>query len=125
MSLHDQYCSRCDVFGHEEDSEDCHDYWNHHELPFKERMFEMVGKIFKLADPTPILFDDDGNEHDLPPGTYIRLISYTPDTPGMRAGNYWTIQTLDGKLSATQIYQDELEELNALDRLALIDEDRR
>lgn len=122
------YCDRCDVFGHEEGSEECHDYWNNHELPFRDRMFAMVGKIFKLADPAPDLYKEretgDGWEVMEPaPGTFVRLTHYTPDTPGTKAGNYWRIETLDGEFSATQIYQDELEELSALDRLSLIEVD--
>jgi len=109
--------------GHEEGTQECHDYWNHHELPFRDRMFAMVGKIFRLADPTPLMWDKHNVEVDVPLGTLVRLIHYTPDTPGHRAGNYWTIETLDGKLSATQIFQDELEELNALDKLSLIKKD--
>jgi hypothetical protein len=119
----ESYCSKCDVFGHEEGTEECGDYWNNHELPFRDRMFAMVGKIFKLKDPTPILYGDGVAHADIAPGTFVRLADYMPDTPGFKAGNYWTITTLDGKLCATQIYQDELEELSALDRLALLDND--
>jgi len=128
--VNETYCSRCDVLGHEEDTEECRDYWNGHELPFRDRMYAMVGKVFKLKDPTPELYKEWETENGWhkevmspEPGTFVRLTHYTPDTPGMRAGNYWSIQTMDGEFSATQIYQDELEELNALDKLALIEGD--
>lgn len=87
------------------------------------RMYAMVGRIFKLKGPTPILFGRKGKEFDPPPGTFVRLTAYTPDTPGMNSGNHWCIETLDGKFSARQIYQDELEELTALDRMSLIGND--
>jgi hypothetical protein len=125
VSLFDQYCQRCDVFGHEEGTDECREHWENHELPFHDRMFAMVGKTFKTSDPGPILYADDDTPYDTPPGTLVRLTHFTPDTPGMKAGNYWSIRTLDGKYSATQIYQDDLEELDVLDKLSLIgDEDK-
>ena len=124
MNVHDQYCERCDVYGHEQGTHQCMDYWNNHELPFRDRMFAMVGKVFKTADPGPYLYHNESEErYDAPPGTLVRLTHYTPETLRLKAGNYWSIQTLDGKYSATQIYQDDLEELSALDQMSLIKKD--
>lgn len=126
--MSDLYCDRCDVFGHAEDTDECLHYWKTTEEPFRERMQRQVGKIFKLKEPTPILCKEWQSESgwysermEPTPGTMVRLVHYTPDRPGMKAGNYWTIETLDGEFSATQIYQDELEELSALDKLSLIE----
>jgi hypothetical protein len=117
--MSDFYCPKCDVVGHIEATAECHDYWDHHELPFRERMFAMVGKVFKLADHAPDLWSEEGVRHNFPPGTFVRLTDYTPNRPGFKSGNYWTIQTLDNKYSATLVYQDDLKELNAAEKLAL------
>lgn len=119
----DIYCYYCDVHGHEEGSEECKKHWTYVEAPYRERMRAMVGKVFKTADPAPVLYTDDNEPWDTPSGIFVRLTHWTPDTPGMKAGDYWSIRTLDGKYSATQIYQDELEELSALDRMSLLEEE--
>lgn len=111
------------MLGHRESPEECLHYWKTTKVPFKERMAGMIGMIVKLKDPTPVLYDQTNDQFDAPPGTYVRLTDYTPDTPGMKAGNYWSIETLDGKYSAGQIYQDEFEVLTLLDRLALIEDE--
>lgn len=121
----DNYCSKCDVFGHYEGSVECQVYYASVEIPFQERMQKMVGKIFKLRDPAPMLFIYGTDEQiDLDPGTFVRLTAWTPYRAGFKAGDYWTIETLDKKAGATQIYSDELEELNALDKLSLIKEEQ-
>ena len=122
-SDNDMYCSRCDVHGHERGKEECLHYWKTTEVPFRERMQKMVGKVFKTADPGPHLFDENNERYSTPPGTLVRLTHYTPETKRLKAGNYWSVETLDGNYSAAQIYQDDLEELNALDRLSLIKRD--
>lgn len=126
--MNDAYCTRCDVFGHEEGTDECLHYWKTTEVPFRDRMQKMVGKVFKLGSPAPDLWMQDGEDDvriDVPPGTLVRLTHYTPDTPGLSAGNYWSVETLDGKLSATQIYHYELEELGVLDRLSIIEEENK
>lgn len=132
MSLHDHaYCSKCDVFDHEEGSTECSVYYASIEIPYQERMQKFVGKIVKLKDPTPCLYKHRETENghytermEPPPGTFVRITHWTPHTPGMLAGDYWTIETLDGEFGATQIYNDELEELNALDKLSLIETEK-
>lgn len=122
-SDHDTYCYYCDVFGHEEGSEDCEKHWTYVELPYRERMEAMIGSVRKLSDPAPFLFDEAQVRYNPPPGMFVRLIAYRRESPGSRGGDTWTIQTLDGKLSATQIHHDELDELGALDRMALLEEE--
>ena len=128
MSVIDQYCEKCDVFGHEEGTDPCHEYWTTTEEPFRERMQRQVGKVFKLSGTGPDFFSvEDGttlyDSYRLGAGTFIRLTHYEPWKPGAKVGNFWCIETLDGKFTASQVYQDEIEELGPLDKLALIKED--
>lgn len=124
MSIDDIYCPRCDVFGHEYGTEECYQYWISEEHPFLERMKKQIGKVFKLGKFFPELTDENGVAGLLPEGTYVKLVDYVPWQEGRNVGNYWTISTLDGKYSATQVYQDELVELDALDRLALLEHEK-
>lgn len=125
----DIYCDRCDVFGHERGTDECHVYWSSVEAPFGKKMKSLEGTIMKTGDPPPDMWPreiasaDYGDMVDVPPGTFVRILSYTPWRSGMKAGNYFTIETLDGKLCATQVHLGELLPLDALDRLSLIKDD--
>jgi hypothetical protein len=130
MGLNDIYCDRCDVFGHEFNTDECHIHWTSVEAPFGRQMKALEGSIMKLGDiPSDLWARSEQsptleNMAQLPPGTYVRLLHYTPWVDGMKSGNYFDIETLDGKYSGTQIHLGELCELEVLDKLALIDEEQ-
>lgn len=125
----DIYCDRCDVFGHYKGSDECHIYWSSVEAPFGRQMRALEGTVMKLGHIPPDMWPKGiadatyQNAVQPPPGTFVRLIRYTSWRQGMRSGNFFCIETLDGKLSATQVHLGELEDLDALDKLSLIKDD--
>ena len=108
----DIYCDRCDVFGHENYSEECEIYWSSVEAPLPPDMWDLAEE---RAGRDPVMVE-------LPPGTYVRLSNYTPWMPGMKSGNHFYVETLDGKFGGSQVHLGELQELEVLDRLTLLDE---
>jgi hypothetical protein len=126
----DTYCDRCDVFGHERYSDECRVYWSSVEAPYGKQMKALEGTIMKMGHipsdmwPRGIADANISNMVELPPGTFVRMLRYTPWRPGMRAGNYFSIETLDGKFMGTQVHLGELAKLDALDRLSLLEEEQ-
>lgn len=128
MSFNDVYCDRCDVFGHCKSSDECHIYWSSEEAPFGRQMKALEGTVMKLGDIPPDMWPNKtvgtiGECVDLPPGTFVRILRYTPWREGLRSGNYFTIETLDGEFSGDQVHLGELQELDTLDKLSLIKDD--
>jgi hypothetical protein len=123
-SLHDQYCSKCDVMGHEEGSAECDTYYAEVEMPHHAAKRSQIGKVRALTEETE-LWDVETNSHCiwLPEETPVRITNWTPWHKGSRSGDYWSICTLDREYSATQIKDYELGELGVLDKLALIDDE--
>lgn len=106
---------------------ECEVYWSSVEAPFGQKMRSLEGTIMKLGDIPPEMWPRDiadathRNSVDLPPGTFVRLLRYTPWRTGMKGGNNFSIETLDGKYAAGQVHLGELAELDPLDKLALIE----
>ncbi|MGD9726482.1 MAG: hypothetical protein AB7L09_02940 [Nitrospira sp.] len=125
MSFHDIiYCNRCDVFGHENYTEECEVYWSSVEAPFGQMMRSLEGTIMKVGELPTDMFSarDPLRRVEMPSGTFVRLIFYTPWRRGLKSGNYFTIETLDGAYVGEAVHLGELCELDPLDRLALIEE---
>ena len=119
----DAYCGRCDVLDHIEGSPECVKYFTEVETPFQELRRSQVGKIMAASDTGPDLYDRDNNMMDISPGTLLRLTKWTPWQPGARAGNYWSVETLDGEFTGTQVHDYELTQSGVLDKLWLASEE--
>lgn len=78
---------------------------------------EQIGKIVAAGDMPPDLYDSDGNGVTITSGTLLRLTDWTPHRPGFKAGNYWTVETLDGLYHGSQVYDYELSQPGVLDKL--------
>lgn len=119
-SLHDIYCARCDVFGHEESTPECDQNWAEVEEPFRAKQRARIGEIVAAGEIPPDLYAKGSTEiADISPGTLLRIIDWTPWRPGFKAGNYWTVETLDGNYSGTQVYNSEIADPGVLDQLWL------
>lgn len=114
---YDAYCDRCDVFDHIEGSPECIKYFAGVEIPFQKFKREQIGKIVAAGDMPPDLYDSDGNGVTITSGTLLRLTDWTPHRPGFKAGNYWTVETLDGLYHGSQVYDYELSQPGVLDKL--------
>lgn len=125
--MSESFCNRCNVFGHEQGSAECNTYYIKVEKPFYDWKQSQIGKVRRLTEdtqmwPVDFVYTLSPSDTFFSAGTAVRITNWTPWT-SFRAGDYWSICTLDGKYSATQIYTDELGELPVLDRLALIKEE--
>ena len=119
-SDNDIYCSRCDVVGHDEGTAECDVYYNEVEAPYNDAKRARIGEIVAAGESPPDLYAAGSEDIvDISPGALLRIIDWTPWRTGFKAGDYWTVETLDGKYSGTQIYDDELVEPGVLDQLWL------
>jgi len=123
--MNESFCSRCDVFGHEQGSGECDTYYNEVEKPHHDARRDQIGEVRGLTEDTE-MWDVESNSRCvwMSQGTPVRLTAWTPWQEGFKAGDYWTICTLDRKYSATQIKDYELGEPGILDKLALIKEEK-
>lgn len=118
--MDESYCACCDVFGHVEESGECDRYYDQVELPFHADRRARIGEIVAAGQIPPDLYAPGSTIiAKIEPGTLLRITDWTPWNPGAQAGDYWTVETLDGKYSGTQIYDDEITDPGVLDQLWL------